>query len=191
MKILVLISGASGVELGFYLLKALENISDVKTYCVLSDSALKSFCAENKTDENPIDFFTKKLKLAKTEFFNNSNLAAPISSGSFGIDKTIIAPCSINTLAQIYSGFADTLISRAAAVALKERKSLIIALREMPLSSIVLKQAYKLSKQGVIIAPPIYANYSKNENLQDLINFFVGKWLSLMDIEHNLYKKWE
>ncbi|WP_273403672.1 UbiX family flavin prenyltransferase [Campylobacter avium] len=191
MKILVLISGASGVELGFYLLKALENISDVKTYCVLSDSASKSFCAENKTDENPIDFFTKKLKLAKTEFFNNNNLAAPISSGSFGIDKTIIAPCSINTLAQIYSGFADTLISRAAAVALKERKSLIIALREMPLSSIVLKQAYKLSKQGVIIAPPIYANYSKNENLQDLINFFVGKWLSLMDIEHNLYKKWE
>ncbi|WP_281526708.1 UbiX family flavin prenyltransferase [Campylobacter avium] len=191
MKILVLISGASGVELGFYLLKALENISDVKTYCVLSNSALKSFCAENKTDENPIDFFTKKLKLAKTEFFNNNNLAAPISSGSFGIDKTIIAPCSINTLAQIYSGFADTLISRAAAVALKERKSLIIALREMPLSSIVLKQAYKLSKQGVIIAPPIYANYSKNENLQDLINFFVGKWLSLMDIEHNLYKKWE
>ena len=132
----------------------------------------------------------KKFNLKKTHFFDDENLAAAVSSGSFGIDKTIIAPCSLNTLAKIKAGFADTLILRAAAVALKERKTLVLGVREMPFSTLALKQMTRLSKMGVIIAPPVFASYFKAENLDDLRNFIVGKWLDLLGIEHELYKRW-
>ena len=137
-----------------------------------------------------LDFCKQKFNLKKTHFFDDENLAAAVSSGSFGIDKTIIAPCSLNTLAKIKAGFADTLILRAAAVALKERKTLVLGVREMPFSTLALKQMTRLSKMGVIIAPPVFASYFKAENLEDLRNFIVGKWLDLLGIQHELYKRW-
>lgn len=121
---------------------------------------------------------------------DDSDLAAAPSSGSFGIDATIVAPCSINTLAKIYAGFADTLITRAAAVALKERKRLVLGVREMPFSTLALEHAAKLSALGAVIAPPVLGYYSGQNSLEDMENFIIGKWLDLLDIKHRIYQRW-
>ena len=121
---------------------------------------------------------------------DDSDLAAAPSSGSFGIDATIVAPCSINTLAKIHAGFADTLITRAAAVALKERKRLVLGVREMPFSTLALEHAAKLSALGAVIAPPVLGYYSGQSSLEDMENFIVGKWLDLLDIKHRIYQRW-
>ena len=121
---------------------------------------------------------------------DDSDLAAATSSGSFGIDATIVAPCSINTLAKIHAGFADTLITRAAAVALKERKRLVLGVREMPFSTLALEHAAKLSALGAVIAPPVLGYYSGQNSLWDMENFIIGKWLDLLGLEHQIYKRW-
>lgn len=121
---------------------------------------------------------------------DDSDLAAAPSSGSFGIDATIVVPCSINTLAKIHAGFADMLITRAAAVALKERKRLILGVREMPFSTLALEHAAKLSALGAVIAPPVFGYYSGQNSLEDMENFIIGKWLDLLGLEHQIYKRW-
>jgi len=121
---------------------------------------------------------------------DDSDLTAAPSSGSFGIDATIVVPCSINTLAKIHAGFADMLITRAAAVALKERKRLILGVREMPFSTLALEHAAKLSALGAVIAPPVLGYYSGQNSLEDMENFIIGKWLDLLELEHQIYKRW-
>ena len=121
---------------------------------------------------------------------DDSDLAAAPSSGSFGIDATIVAPCSINTLAKIHAGFADTLITRATAVALKERKRLVLGVREMPFSTLTLEHAAKISALGAVIAPPVLGYYSAQNSLEDMENFIIGKWLDLLDIKHRIYQRW-
>lgn len=121
---------------------------------------------------------------------DDSDLTAAPSSGSFGIDATIVVPCSINTLAKIHAGFADMLITRAAAVALKERKRLILGVREMPFSTLALEHAAKLSALGAVIAPPVLGYYSGQNSLEDMENFIIGKWLDLLGLEHQIYKRW-
>ena len=272
MEILVGLSGASGVELGFCLLNALEKFTqNDEIFAIASKGAKMSFLAENlnfnfcekneawqaenlgsqnkmrefesenlanthrklankawqaensqlatpnfqnpqsdfsdknshakkqkskfevqnlNTNDEFIALCKEKFELKKTQFLDDENLAASVASGSFGINATIIAPCSLNTLAKIKHGFADTLITRGAAVALKERKKLILCVREMPFSTLALKQMTKLSKMGAIIAAPVYASYFKAQNLSDLRNFIIGKWLDLLEIPHDLYQKW-
>ena len=121
---------------------------------------------------------------------DDSDLAAAPSSGSFGTCAVIVAPCSINTLAKIHAGFADTLITRAAAVALKERKKLVLGVREMPFSTLALEHAAKLSALGAVIAPPVLGYYSAQNSLEDMENFIIGKWLDLLGLKHQIYKRW-
>ena len=108
---------------------------------------------------------------------DDSDLAAAPSSGSFGIDATIVAPCSINTLAKIHAGFA-------------ERKRLVLGVREMPFSTLALEHAAKLSTLGAVIAPPVLGYYSARNSLEDMENFIIGKWLDLLDIKHRIYQRW-
>jgi 4-hydroxy-3-polyprenylbenzoate decarboxylase len=122
---------------------------------------------------------------------SNKDISASVASGSFGVDAMIIAPCSMNTLAKIACGISDTLITRCAAVMLKEQKKLIIAPRELPFSAIALENMHKLSMLGVIIAPPVMAYYSEQQTLDDMENFIVGKWFDLLGIENDLYKRWQ
>lgn len=122
--------------------------------------------------------------------YGDSDLAAAPSSGSFGTCAVIVAPCSINTLAKIHAGFADTLITRAAAVALKERKRLVLGVREMPFSTLALEHAAKLSALGAVIAPPVLGYYSAQNSLEDMENFIIGKWLDLLGLKHQIYKRW-
>ena len=171
MKLVVGISGASGVGLGERFIEKLPK--NIDKYIIFSQNA--------------------KTVLQKEEnrfFLDNSDIAAPVSSGSFGCDAMIVVPCSMNSLAKIACGIGDNLITRSAAVMIKEQKKLILAPREMPCSAIALENMLKLSRLGVVIAPPILGYYAKIENLEDMEDFLIGKWFDLLGIKHNLFERW-
>ena len=179
-KIIVAITGASGVHLGFKLLKEIPK--DIQVYCVVSKSAKKSLkCEGKKIDKS----------LQNVIYLKDNDISASIASGSFQTQGMIIVPCSMNTLAKCSVGIADSLITRAFSVMLKEKRKVILAPREMPLNTIQLENMLKLSKIGVVIAPPMMGYYSRQETIDDMENFIVGKWLDLLSIEHNLYKRWK
>jgi len=171
-KIVVASSGASGVNLGLKTLKLLPKEID-KHFIMTKNSQI---------------VLDKEMNITLHE---DQNIAASISSGSFGVDAMIIAPCSMNTLAKIACGISDNLVTRCASVMIKEHKKLILAPREMPFSAIALENMHKLATLGVIIAPPVMAYYSEQQTLDEMENFIIGKWFDLLGIENNLYKRWE
>ena len=173
MKLAVAVTGASGVELGRKFVKWLPD--SVEVHLVLSDHARTVETYEGHS----------------TVMHDPSDIAASISSGSFGIDATAIIPCSMNTLAKIACGISDNLPTRIAAVALKERKPLLLAPRELPFSPIALENMHKLATLGVHIAPPVMGYYAEHDSLEAMERFVVGKWYDLLGIEHTLYKRWE
>lgn len=126
---------------------------------------------------------TEEMRPWVNEIYSDSDLGSPFSSGSNHFDSLVIVPCSISTLAKIANGIADTLITRVAQVALKERRKLVIALRETPLSSIALENALKLSREGAIIAPICPPHYMGADNVDGLIEGYVDKLLSLVGVE--------
>ncbi|MDX9814342.1 MAG: UbiX family flavin prenyltransferase [Sulfurimonadaceae bacterium] len=171
-KILVASSGASGAQLG---LKLLKNIpQDIEKHFIMSENSKIVLEKENGIT-----------------LHDNEDISASVASGSFGIDAMIVVPCSMNTLAKIACGIGDNLLTRAASVAIKEQKKLVLAPREMPFSAIALENMLKLARLGVTIAPPVMAYYSKQQSLEEMENFIVGKWLDLLNIENNLYKRWQ
>lgn len=189
MKILVCITGASYAKIGLELLKLIP--SNHETYAIISENAKRVLSAENGINADTLDKITQNLSLKKgINFIANSDISANVASGSFGIDSTIIAPCSINSLAKISTGISDSLILRAAAVALKERKKLILGVREMPFSAISLRQMHELSLLGAVVAPPILGGYS-GENLDQIERLIIGKWLDLCGIKHEIYTRWQ
>jgi 4-hydroxy-3-polyprenylbenzoate decarboxylase len=171
-KIIIATSGASGVNLG------------VKAVALLPQDIEKHFIASEHSK------VVLKKELNDVIVHQNKDISASIASGSFGADAMLIAPCSMNTLAKIACGIADNLVTRAAAVMLKEQKKLILAPREMPFSAISLENMHKLASLGVIIAPPLMAYYSEQQTLDEMENFIIGKWFDLLNIENNLYKRW-
>jgi len=172
MKLVVAITGASGIELGKKFIDYLPK--DIEVHLIVSNNAVVVESFENR----------------KITLHSTNNIAASISSGSFKVDATAIIPCSMNTLAKIACGISDNLPTRVAAVALKEQKKLLLAPRELPLSSIALENMQKLATLGVIIAPPIMGYYSKSSSLEDMEKFIIGKWYDVLGIENNLYKRW-
>lgn len=184
MKITVAISGASGSILGINFIKQIPKTIEV--FAVFSKSAKKALKLENNISTDEI---FKEFK--NVTIFKDSNIGASIASGSFKVDKMIILPCSQNTLAKCAVGISDSLITRAFSVMLKEKREIIIAPREMPFSTIALKNMLTLSKLGVTIAPPILGYYSNQQSLEDMEKFLIGKWFDLLKIENNLYKRWE
>lgn len=171
MKVIIAISGASGATLGLKALRALP--PEIEKHLIVSDNARTVLHHEEDVTVHDI-----------------TDIAAPLASGSFGADAMMIIPCSMNTLAKIACGIADNLTTRAAAVMLKERKTLLLAPRELPFSPIALENMLKLSHLGVHIAPPVMAYYSEQASLEMMENFMIGKWFDLLGIENNLYKRW-
>jgi len=171
--LVVAITGASGVQLGKKFVDYLP--SDVEIHAIVSDNAVT------------VDFFENK----NVTLHNCENIAASVSSGSFRVDATAIIPCSMNTLAKIACGISDNLPTRVAAVALKEQKKLLLAPRELPLSAIALENMHKLASLGVIIAPPVIGYYSKQQTLEDMEKFIIGKWYDVLGIPNDLYNRWE
>ncbi len=172
-KIIIATSGASGINLG------------IKTLRLLPESIEKHFIMSQNSQ------IVLSKEMSEVTIHKNNDISASVASGSFGIDAMIIVPCSMNTLAKISCGIADNLITRCAAVMIKEQKKLILAPREMPFSAIALQNMYKLSKLGIIIAPPVMAYYSQQQSLDDMENFIIGKWFDLLGIKNNLYKRWQ
>ncbi len=184
MKLVVAITGASGTKLGLKLIEKLPK--NIEVFVVLSKSAIKSLNLEED-----IDYKAILKNRENTVLFKDSQIEASISSGSFKTDKMIILPCSMNTLAKCSVGISDSLVTRAFTVMLKEKREVILAPREMPLSSIALENMLKLSNLGVTIAPPILAYYSNQVTLDDMEDYLIGKYLDLLRIEHNLYERWK
>jgi len=172
MKLVVAISGASGIELGKKFIDYLPK--EVEVHLITTNNALR------------VNHFEKQ----NVTLHDNSDIAASIASGSFQVDITVVIPCSMNTLAKIAYGIADNLVTRVAAVALKEQKKLLLAPREMPFSAIALENMEKLSKLNVIIAPPVLGYYSKVTTIEEMERFIIGKWYDVLGIENNLYERW-
>ncbi len=172
MKLVIGITGASGVQLGKKFIQYLPK--EIEAHIITSNNALTVNCFENQN----------------ITLYSDANIAASIASGSFQVDATAIIPCSMNTLAKIACGIADNLVTRVATVALKEQKKLLLAPRELPFSTIALENMEKLSKLNVIIAPPVMGYYSDISSLEEMERFLIGKWYDSLNIEHNLYKRW-
>lgn len=181
-RIVVGISGASGSPLGVKMLKILRKIKDIQTHLVVSDGAKQTLRYECKKD----------IKSLADIYYENDNLAAAISSGTFKHDGMIIIPCSMKSVAGLANGFSQNLLLRAADVCIKEKRRLVIVPRETPLSPIHLENLTKLSKlQNVFIVPPVLSYYNDLKTLDDMQIHIIGKILSLFDIDIKEFKRWK
>ncbi len=183
MKVVVGISGGSGSIYGVSLLKALKELG-VETHLVVS--TMGEYVTEHECGVS-----LEQLKELATYYHDNKNFAAPIASGSFKVDKTIIVPCSMKTLSGIANGFSDSLLSRACDVAIKERRQLIIVPRETPLSPIHLENMLKLANMGVTIFPPSPGFYSHPETIEDIVLNMTGRLLDMLGIDNDLVSRWK
>lgn len=179
-KFVIGVTGGSGSVLALTLLRNLENF---ETHLIMSDGARKVFREEMGSTGEEL------LQLASYTY-DDKDISARISSGSFKFTAAVIIPCSISTLGKIASGISDTLVTRASAVALKERRRLILVPREMPLSTIVLENMHKLSLAGAIIAPASPGYYTRPTTVEDMVNFVVSRVLDLMGVDNNLIRRW-
>ncbi len=180
MDVLVAITGASGAVYGIRLLQVLKE-KGMGVSCIISDAAHKILEYELEPGE-----------LGCVEgCYNESEIGAPFSSGSAGVDAMVVVPCSMKTLSSIANGLSDNLITRSADVMIKERRRLVLVPRETPLSPVHLENMLKLSKIGVTILPAMPGFYHKPKKIEDLIDFIVGKILDSLDIENRLYSRWK
>ncbi|MCS7126525.1 MAG: UbiX family flavin prenyltransferase [Aigarchaeota archaeon] len=181
-RLAVGVTGASGVIYAKRFLEVLK-MKDIEVHLVVSKVAEKIIQYElNLTRES----FEKLAKYSYSE----DDVDAPLASGSFKIDGMVIIPCSMKTIAGIVSGYTDNLILRTADVTLKEKRRLILVPRETPLNVIHLRNMLELAKLGVVILPAMPAFYHKPEKIEDLVDFIVGKILDLLEIDHDLFKRW-
>ena len=181
-RLIVGISGASGIIYGVRILEVLKN-SGIETHLVMSDAAKITLASE-------LDISLKEIEALATEVHNAKNIGATISSGSFRTMGMVVAPCSIRSLSEIASGTTTSLLTRAADVVLKERRRLVLMLRETPLHLGHLRSMTQATESGAIIMPPVPAFYAKPKSLEEMVNHTVGRCLSLFDIETSLVNPW-
>lgn len=184
MKIIVGISGASGVIMGYNLLKALREIENIETHLIISEGAIANFSYETGLS------IEKVTELADI-VYDNQNLAVAISSGSFQTDGMIIIPASMKTIAGIAAGYAENLLLRAADVCLKENRKVVLVPREMPLSRIHLRNLKELADLGCTIIPPVLTFYNNADSLDLQISHIIGKVLMQFGIAYKHFKRWE
>lgn len=181
-RLIVGISGASGIVYGVRILQVLQH-SGIETHLVMSDSARMTLATE-------LDMSVKEVEAIATEVHNAKNIGATISSGSFKTMGMVVAPCSIKSLSEIAYGMTGGLLSRAADVVLKERRRLVLMIRETPLHSGHLRTMLQASENGAILMPPVPALYARPKSIDDMVNHTVGRCLDLFDIETDLVKRW-
>ncbi|KAE8440797.1 phenylacrylic acid decarboxylase [Mollisiaceae sp. DMI_Dod_QoI] len=181
-RIVIGMTGATGAILGIRLLTVLRRLN-VETHLVISHWAEATIRYE--TDYTPAN-----VRALADHVHSNRDQAAPISSGSFQADGMIILPCSMKTLAAVHAGYGDDLISRAADVMLKERRRLVLAIRETPLNEIHLKNMLGVTRAGAIICPTVPAFYTKPASIDDIIDQMVGRLLDLFDIDTGDFQRW-
>ena len=182
-RLVVGITGATGAILGVRLLEALRG-SDVETHLVVSKWGSQTLAYET-------DYSMKQVQQMATRFYAPHDQGAPISSGSFVTRGMVVCPCSVRTLAAIAHGQGDNLIHRAADVVLKERRKLVLVVREAPLNDIHLENMLKVSRMGVTIVPPVLGFYNQPGSLDEVINHIVMRILDQFDIHLDLAGRWD
>lgn len=181
-RLIVGISGASGIVYGVRILQVLAN-SEIETHLVMSDSAKMTLATE-------MDMSIKQVQSLATHVHHSKNIGATISSGSFKTMGMVVAPCSIRSLSEIAYGMTTSLITRAADVVLKERRRLVLMVRETPLHAGHLRAMTQASENGAILMPPMPAFYARPKSLDDMVNHSVGRCLDLLGIETTLVTRW-
>lgn len=184
MKIIVGISGASGVIMGKRLMETLKKETDCEIHLVVSDSAQHTWALETQEDISAL------YELAYVNY-DPYDMAAAISSGSFVTEGMVILPCSMKTLAGIVSGYTDNLLLRAADVCLKENRRLVICPRETPLGKVHLRNMHEAAQLGCTVVPPMLTFYSGAQTLDEQIDHVVGKVLLQFGIVPKNFKQWE
>lgn len=182
MRLVVAITGASGVIYGIRALEVLKELH-IETHLIMSEWGEKNIKIE--TDKTP-DY----VRSLATKYYEDNNMAAPMSSGSFKTDGMAVIPCSMKTLASVANAFDDSLVSRGAGVCLKERRKLVLVPRETPLSKIHLGNMARLAEAGAVILPAMPGFYHRPKTMDQLIDHVVGKVLDQFNIEHGLFKRW-
>ncbi|ELY3760038.1 UbiX family flavin prenyltransferase [Cronobacter universalis] len=184
-KIIVGISGASGAIYGIRLLQALQAVPDVETHLIMSQAARQTLSLET-------DMSVRDVQALADVNHDARDIAASVSSGSFKTDGMIILPCSIKTLSGIVNSYTDGLLTRAADVVLKERRRLVLCVRETPLHLGHLRLMTQAAELGAIIMPPMPAFYHRPQTLDDVINQTVNRALDQLDITlpADLFTRW-
>lgn len=183
MRIIVGISGASGVLLGYHLLKALRKIEGMELHLVITDGAKKNFECETSLALEEVE--------ALADFVHSDkNLAANISSGSFVTDGMIVVPCSMKTLSGIANGYAANLLVRAVDVCLKENRKVVLVPREMPLNKIHLRNLGLAAEAGCLLIPPMLTFYNNSLTLEEQMDHVVGKILMQFQLQSEKFRAW-
>lgn len=182
LPLVVAITGATGVIYGVEMLRILKELGQ-ETHLIVSDAA-----ALNLTIET--GYSLEEVKALAKVVYDNKDIGAAIASGSFRTSGMIVAPCTVKTLSAITNSFTYNLVVRAADVTLKERRKLVLMVRETPLHKGHLDLMMRASDYGAVILPPMPAFYHKPESIMDIIHQSIGKTLDHVGIEHNLFKRW-
>ncbi len=185
-RLIVGISGASGAIYGVRLLQVLRDVADVETHLVMSQAARQTLSLET-------DYSLRDVQALADVVHDARDIAASISSGSFKTSGMVILPCSIKTLSGIVNSYTDTLVTRAADVVLKERRPLVLCVRETPLHLGHLRLMTQAVELGAVIMPPVPAFYHRPQSLDDVINQTVNRVIDQFDIElpDDLFARWQ
>lgn len=182
-RIIVGISGASGAIYGVRLLQVLQAHPEVESHLVLSSGGKRTIIEET-------GYAVKEVEALASVVHDNRDVGASIASGSFRTEGMVVAPCSIKTLSAVANGYADALLTRAADVVLKERRRLVLLVRETPLHHGHIRLMEQVTLAGGVIMPPVPAFYNNPQTLEDIVDHTVGRTLDWFGLEHTLYREW-
>lgn len=182
-RLIVGMTGTTGAIFGVRLLEALRDC-DVESHLIISNWG-------RRTIEHETPYTIKQVRALASVYHNSANMAAEISSGSFITDGMVVIPCSMRTLGAIATGYGEHLVHRAADVVLKERRRLVLVVRESPLSELHLENMLKLTRAGVSIVPPMPAFYNHPKSIDDIVDHVVARVLDQFDIPTRFAKRWD
>ena len=182
-RVIVAISGASGAVYGVRLLEVLQTCAGIESHLVVSDAGWRTLRHELDMDAASVEALAHTVHDAR-------NVGASIASGSFQCAGMVIAPCSMRTLAAVAHGLSDSLLTRAADVVLKERRRLVLMVRETPLHLGHLRNMVSVTEMGAIVCPPVPAFYLRPQSVADIVDHSVARALDLLDIPHPLAARW-
>ncbi len=183
MRLIIGISGASGVIYGIRLLEVLSTKKDIETHLVISEAGETNIRYET-------DWEIEDIRSLANFYYDINDTGACLASGSFKRDGMIVAPCTVKTMSALAHSYNENLLIRAGDVTLKERGKLVLVVRETPLHLGHIRSMERLTEMGAIIFPPVPAFYHQPQTIQDIIDHNVGKILDIFDIEHNLFQRW-
>lgn len=182
-RLIVAITGASGVIYGIRALEVLRDIDDIETHLILTPSGARTILEET-------DYSADQVRKLADHLYNYKDIGASISSGSFKTEGMLVAPCSVKSLSGIAHCYNDELVVRAADVCLKERRRVVLLLRETPLHAGHIALMDQATRNGAIIMPPVPAFYSRPKTVNDLVQQTVGRALDLFGIDAHIVKRW-